>query len=236
MDIRHRYQVACADITYIPTSHGFLYLVAVMDCFSRCVLSWRLSNTMDSAFCVEALDEALAGVPRPEIFNTDQGGQFTSAAFTGRLEAAGVRVSMDGKGSCLHNIFIKRLWRSLKYEAVYLRELEDGLAGRRVIGGLVRVLQRHATAHGAGRTDAARSAASGMRRGHRVCRGSLITGRRGRSGAPAGCERQPRQGHNLHLPSAAGPPPCAHPAVPVKRCLERRRDCQIIPSVLSILS
>ena len=128
------YQVECADITYIPTAHGFLYLAAVMDWHSRCVLSWRLSNTMDSWFCLEALEEALASGPPPEIFNTDQGSQFTSEALTGRLEAAGVKVSMDGRGRGMDNIFIERLWRSLKYEAVYLREIEDGRTARRVIG------------------------------------------------------------------------------------------------------
>lgn len=134
LDIRHRYQVECADITYIPTAHGFLNLVAVMDWHSRKVLSWRLSNTLDSAFCAEALDEALRSGPRPEIFNTDQASQFTSEAFTGRLEAAGVRVSMDGRGRGMDNIVIERLWRSLKYEPVYLHELRHGLAARRVIG------------------------------------------------------------------------------------------------------
>ena len=114
-------QVWCSDITYLPLSSGFVYLVAVMDWFSRYVLAWRISNTLDAAFCVEALEEAL-GQGRPEIFNTDQGAQFTSAAFTGRVEAAGARVSMDGRGRVLDNIFIERLWRSLKYEDVYLRD------------------------------------------------------------------------------------------------------------------
>ena len=114
-------QVWCSDITYLPLSSGFVYLVAVMDWFSRYVLAWRISNTLDAAFCVEALEEAL-GQGRPEIFNTDQGAQFTSAAFTGRVEAAGARVSMDGRGRVLDNIFIERLWRSLKYEDVYLKD------------------------------------------------------------------------------------------------------------------
>ena len=125
-------QVWCADITYIPVSGGFFYLVAVMDWASRHVLSWRLSNTMDSAFCVEALDAALR-FGAPEIFNTDQGAQFTSVAFTDRVRAAGARCSMDGRGRYLDNIFIERLWRSLKYEAVYLRELSDGREAERVI-------------------------------------------------------------------------------------------------------
>lgn len=119
-------QVWAADITYIPIGRGFLYLVAVIDWASRAVLAWRLSNTMDVAFCVDALDEALARFGRPEIFNTDQGSQFTSAAFTGTLAAAGIRISMDGRGRWLDNVFIERLWRSLKYEDVYLKGYADG--------------------------------------------------------------------------------------------------------------
>jgi putative transposase len=111
-------QVWCADITYIPMARGFVYLVAVMDWFSRRVLSWRLSLTMEADFCVEAVQEAMAKHGRPEIFNTDQGVQFTSAGFLDELETAGVRISMDGKGRFLDNIFIERLWRSLKYEEV----------------------------------------------------------------------------------------------------------------------
>ena len=113
-------QVWCADITYIPVSRGFLYLVAIMDWATRHVLSWRLSNTMDAAFCVDALNEALARYSRPEIFNTDQGSQFTSFDFTDVLKGAEVTISMDGRGRYMDNIFIERLWRSLKYEAVYL--------------------------------------------------------------------------------------------------------------------
>ena len=126
--------VWCADITYIPVQRGFLYLVAIMDWASRRVLAWRLSNTMDASFCVEALKEAMAKYGRPEIFNTDQGSQFTSLDFTGALQGAGVAISMDGRGRCLDNIFIERLWRSLKYEAVYLHEMTDGFAAARVIG------------------------------------------------------------------------------------------------------
>jgi len=126
--------VWCADITYIPVQRGFLYLVAVMDWASRHVLAWRLSNTLDARFCVEALEEALARFGRPEIFNTDQGSQFTSLAFTAVLRDAGVAISMDGRGRCMDNIFIERLWRSLKYEAVYLHELTDGFKAERVIG------------------------------------------------------------------------------------------------------
>jgi putative transposase len=111
-------QVWAADITYIPIGRGFLYLVAVIDWASRAVLSWRLSNTMDVSFCVAALEEALARFGKPEIFNTDQGSQFTSAAFTGTLADAGIKISMDGRGRWMDNVFIERLWRSLKYEDV----------------------------------------------------------------------------------------------------------------------
>jgi putative transposase len=114
-------QVWCADITYIPMAKGFVYLVAVMDWFSRRVLAWRVSITMDSDFCVEALAEAMDRHGRPEIFNTDQGVQFTSAAFLDELETRNIRISMDGKGRFLDNIFIERLWRSLKYEEVFIK-------------------------------------------------------------------------------------------------------------------
>ncbi len=127
-------QVWCADITYIPVQRGFLYLVAIMDWATRHVLAWRLSNTMDAGFCVEALRQALARSGRPEIFNTDQGSQFTSLDFTATLKNAGITISMDGRGRCMDNIFIERLWRSLKYEAVYLHELTDGFKAERVIG------------------------------------------------------------------------------------------------------
>jgi putative transposase len=127
-------QVWAADITYIPVGRGFLYLVAIMDWASRAVLSWRLSNTMDVSFCVAALEEALLRFGKPQIFNTDQGSQFTSMAFTGTLERAGIQISMDGRGRWMDNVFIERLWRSLKHEDVYLkgyadgRELHEGLA------------------------------------------------------------------------------------------------------------
>ena len=130
-------QVWCADITYIPVQRGFLYLVAIMDWATRHVLAWRLSNTMDVRFCLEALNEALARYGKPEIFNTDQGSQFTSFDFTGLLKAAEVTISMDGRGRCMDNIFIERLWRSLKYEAVYLHELTDGFKAEQVIGDWV---------------------------------------------------------------------------------------------------
>ncbi len=119
-------QVWCADITYIPMRRGFLYLIAVMDWSTRKVLAWRVSSTMDVAFCVEALQEALARFGRPEIFNTDQGSQFTSADFTDVLRGARVRISMDGRGRWMDNVFIERLWRSLKYECVYLHAFETG--------------------------------------------------------------------------------------------------------------
>jgi putative transposase len=119
-------QVWSSDITYIPMARGFLYLVAIIDWASRAVLAWRLSNSMDVSFCLDALDEALARFGKPEIFNTDQGSQFTSTEFTGRLEAASIRISMDGRGRWLDNVFIERLWRSLKYEEVYLKAYADG--------------------------------------------------------------------------------------------------------------
>lgn len=153
--------VWCADITYIPVRRGFLYLVAVMDWATRHVLAWRLSNTMDARFCVEALDDALARYGKPDIFNTDQGSQFTSFDFIGRLKDAEVTISMDGRGRCMDNIFIERLWRSLKYEAVHLHELTDGFHAERVIAdwiGFYNTERPHsalggrtpAEAHGAG--------------------------------------------------------------------------------------
>ena len=134
LEVTRPNQVWCADITYIPGQCGFLYLVAIMDWATRRVLSWRLSNTMDASFCVEALNEALSKHGQPEIFNTDQGSQFTSFDFTGMLKGAEVTISMDGRGRCMDNIFIERLWRSLKYEAIYLHELTDGFKAMRVIG------------------------------------------------------------------------------------------------------
>ena len=113
-------QVWAADITYIPMARGFVFLVAIIDWYSRRVLAWRLSNTLETSFCVEALHEALARYGRPEIFNTDQGSQFTSEDFTSVLRDRGIKISMDGKGRCIDNIFVERLWRSLKYEEVYL--------------------------------------------------------------------------------------------------------------------
>ena len=119
-------QVWCADISYIPVRRGFFYLVAIMDWASRKVLSWRLSNTMEADFCVVALEEALARYGKPEIFNTDQGSQFTGDTFTGVLKDAGIRISMDGKGRWMDNVMVERLWRSLKYECIYLHAFETG--------------------------------------------------------------------------------------------------------------
>jgi putative transposase len=133
MVINRPNQVWAADITYIPIGRGFLYLVAIMDWASRAVLAWRLSNSMDVSFCVSALEEALARYGTPDIFNTDQGSQFTSAAFTGTLLAAGIKVSMDGRGRWMDNVFIERLWRSLKHEDVYLKGYADG---REAKGGI----------------------------------------------------------------------------------------------------
>ena len=127
-------QVWCTDITYLPIKRGFLYLVAIMDWQSRKVLSWRLSNTMDTHFCVEALEEALALYGVPDIFNTDQGSQFTSCEFTSVLQDHGIKISMDGKGRWMDNVFIERLWRSLKYECVYLHALETSSQARYQIG------------------------------------------------------------------------------------------------------
>lgn len=126
MAIERANQVWCADITYIPMRKGFLYLVAIMDWATRKVLAWRLSNTMDVGFCVMALEEALARFGSPEIFNTDQGSQFTSFGFTSVLKDANIRISMDGRGRWMDNVFIERLWRSMKYECVYLHAFETG--------------------------------------------------------------------------------------------------------------
>ena len=125
--------VWCSDITYIPVRRGFLYLVAIMDWATRKILAWRLSNTLDASFCVEALNEAIAKYGKPEIMNTDQGSQFTGTAWITTLTKADVKISMDGRGRYLDNIFIERLWRSLKQEAVYLHELQDGFQAKRVI-------------------------------------------------------------------------------------------------------
>jgi putative transposase len=132
VSVRRPDQVWSADITYVPLPAGFMYLAAVIDWYSRYVVAWRLSNTLDGSFCLDMLEEAL-GQGRPEVFNTDQGAQFTAEAWTGRLEGAGVAVSMDGRQRWLDNVFVERLWRSVKYEDVYVRgyeavpALEEGL-------------------------------------------------------------------------------------------------------------
>jgi putative transposase len=131
-------QVWASDITYIPMAHGFAYLVAIIDWYSRRVLAWRLSNTLDTGFCVEALEEALGRFGEPGIFNTDQGSQFTSADFTDVLLDRGIKVSMDGKGRYIDNIFVERLWRSLKYEEVYLNPYDSLVEARDGIGGYFR--------------------------------------------------------------------------------------------------
>ena len=127
-------QVWCTDLTYIPMRKGFLYLVAIMDWHSRKVLSWRLSNSLDAAPCVEALEEALANYGTPEIFNSDQGCPFTSEDFTDVLKDNGIKISMDGKGRWMDNVFIERLWRSLKYEEVYLKAYDSVTQARQGIG------------------------------------------------------------------------------------------------------
>jgi len=137
LNINRSNQVWCADITYIPMRRGFLYLVAIMDWHSRKVLSWRLSNTLDAEFCAAALEEALVKYGIPDIFNTDQGCQFTSYEFTQILKDAGVKISMDGKGRWMDNVMIERLWRSMKYECVYLNAFETGSEAREGIGNWI---------------------------------------------------------------------------------------------------
>jgi putative transposase len=135
-------QVWATDITYIPMKAGFVYLVAIMDWYSRRVLSWRLSNTLDTSFCVDALEEAFERFGQPEIFNTDQGSQFTSEDFTTPLRDRGIAISMDGKGRCLDNVFVERLWRSVKYEEVYLHAYADVAEARAGIGRYLAATKR----------------------------------------------------------------------------------------------
>ena len=134
LEIKRANHVWCTDVTYIPLHRGFLYLVAIQDWASRRVLSWRLSNTLEPSFCVEALEEALDRYGAPEIFNSDQGSQFTSVEFTETLKAAGIQISMDGKGRWMDNVFIERLWRSLKYECVYTHDFATARQARAGIG------------------------------------------------------------------------------------------------------
>ena len=150
MKVRAPDQVWCADITYVPMPRGFMYLVAVMDWFSRYVLAWQLSNTLESGFCISALEQALTGGV-PEIFNTDQGAQFTSEAFVGRLQTSGIRVSMDGRGRAADNIFIERLWRSVKYEEVYLRDYADGMDAHQGLGAYLRMYNTERRHQGLGK-------------------------------------------------------------------------------------
>jgi len=150
MRVERPNQVWCADITYIPMRKGFLYLVAIMDWFTRKVLAWRISNTLEADFCLEALNEAIHKFGPPEIMNTDQGSQFTSFDWTDRLKRAKTRISMDGKARYLDNIFIERLWRSLKYECVYLHAWETGSQAKAAIGSWITFYnhRRPHTAHG----------------------------------------------------------------------------------------
>lgn len=136
-------QVWCSDITYIPMKRGFLYLVAIMDWYSRKVLSWRISNTLDTEFCVQALKEAISLYGSPDIFNTDQGSQYTSLSFTNVLKDHKIKISMDGKGRWRDNVFIERLWRSLKYECVYLNNFENARQVKVLIGNWMNHYNRH---------------------------------------------------------------------------------------------
>lgn len=168
-------QVWCADVSYIPMARGFLYLVAVMDWASRKVLAWQLSNTLDAGFCVAALEAALATGRRPDIFNTDQGVQFTSAAFTEVLKAHDIRISMDGRGRCLDNVFVERLWRSLKYEEVYLHAYESVAEAKAGISAWVTFYNHERLHQGLGERTPAEVYAAG---GPWAC---------GRSASPTGC-------------------------------------------------
>lgn len=152
LDINRPNQVWCADITYIYMHQGYMYLVAVMDWYSRYVLSWRISNTLDASFCVDALDEAL-GIATPEIFNTDQGVQFTCNDFISRLKANQIAISMDGKGRAIDNVFIERLWRSVKYDDIYINCYETGPALYRGLGSYFGYhnYEKHHQGHGMGK-------------------------------------------------------------------------------------
>ena len=154
-------QVWAAGITYLPMARGFLYLVVVMDWHSRYVVAWRLSNTLEAGFCAEALTEALAQ-GRPEVFNTDQGSQFSSREFTQALQDRGVKISMDGKGRYADNIFVERLWRTVKYEEVYLKAYANASEARRELGRLPPVLQRPEAPSGLGLPDPGRGVPRGQ--------------------------------------------------------------------------
>jgi len=160
-------QVWCTDISYIPMRKGFLYLVTIMDWHSRKILSWRLSNTMDTAFCLEALEEALSRHGVPDIFNSDQGSQFTSLEFTQTLKSRGARISMDGRGRWRDNVYVERFWRSVKYECVYLRAFETGSEAREGIGRWIRFYneRRPHSTHGIQTPDEAYAQSIALQKG-----------------------------------------------------------------------
>jgi len=168
LDINRANQVWCTDITYIPMRKGFLYLVAIMDWHTRRVLSWELSNTMDADFCVNALKKALALYGKPEIFNTDQGSQFTASDFTDVLKEHEIKISMDGRGRWMDNVFIERLWRSLKYECVYLHAFETGSAVKAGIGRWIKFYnhRRSHSAHGVRTPAEAYTESMALQKGH----------------------------------------------------------------------
>lgn len=151
LKIDYSNHVWATDITYIPMAKGFLYLVAIMDWYSRKVLSWRLSNSMDTTFCIDALNEALAKYGSPDIFNTDQGSQFTSEDFTDILQSSDIKISMDGKGRWVDNVFVERLWRSLKYEEVYLKAYYTPKEARTGIGEWIKFYNHKRTHQSLGR-------------------------------------------------------------------------------------
>lgn len=165
-------QVWSTDITYVPMPSGYLYLTAVMDWYSRYVLSWRLSNSLESGFCLEALEEAL-GHGQPEIFNTDQGVQFTNAAFVGALQARGIQVSMDGRGRALDNVFVERLWRSVKYEEIYPKSYTDGQEAQRSLAKYFKFYCQERVHQGLNYQIPARVYAAGRKRGRRP---AMVTG------------------------------------------------------------
>ena len=178
-------QVWAADITYLPMSRGFLYLVAIMDWHSRYVLAWKLSNTLEMDFCIDALKEALSK-GQPEIFNTDQGSQFTSEAFSGLLLERGIKVSMDGKGRYLDNIFVERLWRSVKYEEVYLKAYRNGSEARRGIDAYLELYNRERPHQSLGYQTPAQVFASGRPLRCLSDQASTLSSREAVSDFPAG--------------------------------------------------
>ena len=177
--------VWAADITYLPLSRGFLYLVAIMDWHSRYVLAWKLSNTLAMDFCIDALKEALSK-GQPEIFNTDQGSQFTSEAFSGLLLERGMKISMDGKGRYLDNIFVERLWRSVKYEEVYLKAYRNGSEARRGIDAYLELYNRERPHQSLGYRTPAQVFASGRPIGCLSDQASVLSSREAVSDLTAG--------------------------------------------------